>query len=147
MAYHHKQVGTIIISGIGIALLVAFLYLWENQQLDSVQLAVLIGVVLLLALFSSLTVEVNSSTISCRFALGLIKRKIALSDIESIHTVHNPWYAGWGIRWRPGQYVLWNVSGFRAVELVLKNGNRFRIGTDEPDALLDAIRSHHTIGI
>ncbi len=147
MAYHHKQVGTIIISGIGFALLFAFLYLWENHQPDFVQLAVFIVVVLLLGFFSSLTVEVNSNTISCRFALGLIKRKIVLSDIESVHAVHDPWYAGWGIRWRPGQYVLWNVSGFRAVELVLKNGNRFRIGTDEPDAILDAIRNHRTIGI
>jgi hypothetical protein len=35
--------------------------------------------------------------------------------------------------------VLWNVSGFDAVELVLDDGRRFRIGTDEPLALAAAI--------
>lgn len=147
MAYHHKQTGTITIAGIGIAFLFALLYLWKTQHPGPVELGVLICLVLVLILFSSLTVEVRSNTITCRFGLGLIKKTFVLSDIQSVHVVRNPWYAGWGIRWRPGRYVLWNVSGFQAVELVLKDGNRFRIGTDEPEALLDAIRSHHTIGI
>jgi hypothetical protein len=34
---------------------------------------------------------------------------------------------------------VWNVSGFQAVELTLKDGSRFRIGTDEPEALVHAI--------
>ncbi len=147
MAYHHKQRGTITIAGIGITLLFALLYQWKNQHPGPIELAVLICLVLVLGMFSSLTVEVKSNTITCHFGLGLIRRTFALSDIQSIHKVHNPWYAGWGIRWRPGRYVLWNVSGFQAVELELKDGNRFRIGTDEPEVLLDAIRSHHTIAI
>ena len=40
----------------------------------------------------------------------------------------------------PGQYWLWNVSGLQAVELVLNNGKRFRIGTDEPENLVNAIQ-------
>jgi hypothetical protein len=35
--------------------------------------------------------------------------------------------------------VIWNVSGFDAVELELDDGTRFRIGTDEPVALAAAI--------
>ena len=52
--------------------------------------------------------------------------------------VRNPWYTGWGIRLGPG-YVLWNVSGRGAVELDLASGRRFRVGTDEPAALVSAI--------
>ncbi len=35
--------------------------------------------------------------------------------------------------------MLWNVSGFDAVELDLPGGRRFRVGTDEPTELVAAI--------
>lgn len=147
MAYHHRQTGTIIITGVGIALLAALLSLWNIEQPDPVRWGVFVVLLLALALFNSLTVELENNVLVCRFGIGLIRKKFALSDIESARIVRNPWYAGWGIRWRPGRYVLWSVSGFQAVEIALKDGNRFRVGTDEPEELLDAIRSHHTIGI
>jgi hypothetical protein len=34
---------------------------------------------------------------------------------------------------------IYNVSGFDAVEITLKNGNTYRIGTDEPKELEQAI--------
>jgi hypothetical protein len=40
----------------------------------------------------------------------------------------------------PGQYWLWNVSGYQAVELTLNNGKRFRLGSDEPEALVNALQ-------
>ena len=46
---------------------------------------------------------------------------------------------GWGIRLIPNGW-LWNVSGLGAVELSLVNGQRFRIGTDEPEQLATAIQ-------
>jgi hypothetical protein len=36
---------------------------------------------------------------------------------------------------------LYDVSGLAAVELVLKNGKQFRIGTDEPLVLKDFIQA------
>jgi hypothetical protein len=143
MTYHHRQIGTIIIAGIAIALLV--FNLWIAEQPGPVRLGVAAFLILTLALFYSLTVEVKGNTLVCRFGVGLIKKTFSLSEILSAQIVRNPWYSGWGIRWRPGQYVLWNVSGFQAVELALKDGNRFRIGTDDPEELLNAIRSYRTL--
>jgi len=40
---------------------------------------------------------------------------------------------------------LWNVSGLRAVEFLLKDGSRFRIGTDEPEALVKAIEANRVL--
>jgi hypothetical protein len=37
--------------------------------------------------------------------------------------------------------LVYNVSGFDAVEIKLKNGKRYRIGTDEPKDLEQAIRN------
>jgi hypothetical protein len=146
MAYHHTQRGTIIVGGAAVALFFIFFSLWDTEQPDPVKLGVLAVLALALVLFNSLTVEVKNNSLVCRFGVGLIQKKFPLSEIKGVCVVQNPWYSGWGIRWRPGRYVLWSVSGFQAVELALKDGNRFRIGTDEPEELLNAIRNHNTIG-
>jgi hypothetical protein len=52
--------------------------------------------------------------------------------------VRNPWYYGWGVRLTP-HGILYNVSGLNAVELLLDDGRRVRVGTDEPDALVRAL--------
>jgi hypothetical protein len=91
------------------------------------------------AMFFSLTVEIEKNALTCRFGVGLIRKDIPLSEVSHVSAVLNPWWVGWGIRWIPGQYWVWNVSGFQAVELTLKDGSRFRIGTDEPEALVHAI--------
>jgi len=103
---------------------------------------ILIFFIAALVLFYALTVGIQNNIITCRFGIGLIRKSISITEIQSVRAVQNPWYAGWGIRWIPGQYWLWNVSGFKAVELTLKDGKRFRIGTDEPEALVRAIESN-----
>ena len=35
---------------------------------------------------------------------------------------------------------MWNISGLDAVELTYTNGKKFRIGTDQPQALLGVLR-------
>ena len=42
---------------------------------------------------------------------------------------------------------MYNVSGLDAVEIELKGGGRFRIGTDEPDELVRAIRQGMELGV
>lgn len=77
---------------------------------------------------------------TCRFGpLGWIHERFQLADIASARAVRNSPLYGWGMRYiRHGR--LWNVWGLDAVELQLRNGTRFRIGTDEPQALLAALR-------
>lgn len=77
---------------------------------------------------------------TARLGIGLIRRRIALAEIQRATPVRNAWWNGWGVRLIPGG-MMYNVYGLSAVELVLVNGSRFRIGTDEPDALTRAIRA------
>ena len=49
-------------------------------------------------------------------------------------------YGGWGIRYGRGGKA-YNVSGNKAVQLVLKNGKRLLIGSQRPDKLVEAIGS------
>jgi len=37
-------------------------------------------------------------------------------------------------------WLVWNISGLDAVELTYCDGKKFRIGTDEPEALLEALK-------
>ncbi len=137
MLYRHTQVGWVILGvTAGIGALV-----WRRlpgEAASAAAIPLLITTAAVLLIFSSLTVEVDQLAIRLRFGVGLVRKRIALADVSSWRAVRNPWYSGWGIRLGPGG-VLWNVSGFDAVELVLANGKRFRVGTDEPALLASAI--------
>jgi hypothetical protein len=98
----------------------------------------LLIVALAVLVFSALTVDVDEEAVRLRFGVGLVRKRIPLTDVRTCREVRNPWWAGFGIRLLPSG-ALWNVSGLGAVELGLANGRRFRIGTDEPAALALAI--------
>jgi len=75
-----------------------------------------------------------------KFGYGIFRKRFMLREIISARTVKNHWYYGWGIRlllWL--RLVIYNVSGFDAVEIKMKNGRTYRIGTDEPKNLKHAI--------
>jgi hypothetical protein len=142
MGYRHTQLGSVIVAGTGLGAVAVLGSIWINGTVLPVEGAILIVLVLALALFHSLTTEIEDGGLNCRFGLGLIRRRFPLSEIAEVRSVRNPWHAGWGIRWFPGRYLLWSVSGFQAVEVVTKDGNRFRIGTDEPEMLVQAIQTN-----
>lgn len=92
------------------------------------------------SLFGTLTTSIDGEAVAVRFGpLGLVHERFALADIMTARAVRNSPVHGWGMRYiRHGR--LWNVWGLDAVELQLRNGTRFRIGTDEPQALVMALR-------
>ena len=104
----------------------------------TVMLAVINGIVF--ALFHSLTVRISPSDIAISFGVGLIRKRFPIGDIRSVRTVRNRWYNGFGIRKIRGGW-LYNVSGFDAIEIQLKNERKYRIGTDQPMKLLAAVES------
>jgi hypothetical protein len=105
---------------------------------------VLLAVVLLL--FGSLRLTITDQKIEAAFGVGLLRKRIPLADVRSVTRVRNPWYCGWGIRSMPNG-MLYNVSGFDAVELSLADGRHVRLGTDEPDAVIAVLSQRHGIGV
>jgi len=123
---------------IGIALM--FQVLPGPHSSRGVNVAIVTSVLLVVAiLMGALTVEVDDALVRLRFGIGLVRKSFRLDEIASCRPVRNKWWWGWGIRLIPGGW-LYNVSGLDAVELELKNGKVFRIGTDEPQVLSDFIR-------
>ena len=142
--YQHTQAGTfsrITIGAIMVLLLIAAIYLGPHNPEALIFLGVVAGILLLaFLLFHSLTVEVAHGYLRIRFGIGLIRREFRVKDIGAAEQVRNRWWYGWGIRLTPHGW-LFNVSGYDAVQIRLKNGRQYRIGTDEPEALLAALQA------
>lgn len=145
MQYRHTQFGNVIIAAVGIVVAAILVHFLVSGSIPLIEAGLAILLLITLFLFASLTVEVNHLSVVCSFGPGFIRKEIKLSDVIDARPVTNSWLAGWGIRWIPGRYTLWNVSGLQAVELTLTNGKRFRIGTDEPDSLVRAIQIDKTM--
>ena len=64
-----------------------------------------------------------------------------LKEIISAKSVKNRWYYGWGIRiWFWPYMWIYNVSGFDAVEIIMRNGKIYRVGADTSKELEVAIK-------
>lgn len=146
--YQHTQAGTLIrwlltfcvlLLGLIISLYIrvfhqAGLVMPEQQDILLRLMGAIFAVLVVLALFHNLTVGVDNQFIRLHYGIGIIGKKIPLSELRECRPVTNKWWWGWGIRKIPGGWM-WNISGLQAVELKMKNGRILRIGTDEPTAL------------
>lgn len=136
--YEHTQVGYLIIIPIIVAMiLIGIILAYTAVNWIAVVAMVLIAVALVL--FSSLTVVIREEELEVRFGPGVVRKRFRLDEIESVQTLKNPWYYGWGIRVTP-HGLLFRVSGLYAVHIKLRNGKQYQIGTDVPRELEQAIR-------
>ncbi len=140
-SYKHRQFGTLMVTGLGLGLIMMLLILFRTPPGPAKLITVLVSLLIFcsLLLFWSLTVEVKSDYILVFFGFGIIHKKISLSVIDQVNVVSTPFYYGWGIRPAPRGWMF-NVSGFGGVELIFKNKERFRIGSDEPEFLANEIQ-------
>jgi len=122
---------------------ISILFLWSIKisgfnPLTFIGMFVVFGIVFS---FTSLSVTIDQQFLKIQFGYGLYKKSFILSEITSVKEVKNHWYYGYGVRvwWWPYMWI-YNVSGFDAVEIILKNGRRYRVGTDEPQKLAEALR-------
>jgi len=146
--YKHTQIGYLMIV---ITLVVLVFFGWlqitaraEPPSVDSgtnfAITAIMAFILFILASFSTLNVAIDEQFLKIRFGWGIFRKKFPLTEIITVTKVKNHWYYGWGIRlWFWPKMWIFNISGFDAVELAMKNGKIYRIGTDEPDALHEAL--------
>ena len=148
-SYKHTQIGYLMLV-VTLAVLVLFAWLQitaraEPPSYDSganfAITAIMALILFILASFSTLTVSTHEQFLKIRFGWGIFRKNFPISEIVAARKVKNHWYYGWGIRlWFWLKMWIFNVSGFDAVELTMKNGRIYRIGTDEPEKLEAAIK-------
>lgn len=158
-AYKHTQIGYLMLS---VTLAVLVLFAWAqitaraeppsvNSGTNFAITAIMALILFILASFGALTVSVDERRVAIKFGYGIFRKKFATSEIVSVAQVKNHWYYGWGIRlWFWPRMWIFNISGFDAVEIQMKNptsakasagrGKIYRIGTDEPEKLEIAIK-------
>jgi hypothetical protein len=135
--YKHTQIGYLVL----VVMLVAALGIFGLAPRGPLAVTLIVAIVLLISavLFASLTVEVGDGELRFYFGPGFWRKRFPLTDIAAADVTRSSWWEGWGIRITP-RGMLYNVSGTSAVEITLRSGKGFRIGTDEPEALEQAIR-------
>jgi hypothetical protein len=146
VVYDHTQVSHVTVALLG-GLLMAELGLWfalyQLGALDGPTMVFMVGLIALLIwiilIMRRLRVQVNPVAVQVTFGTGWPQRMIPLAEIASCQAVRlSPW-TGYGMRYI-GRGWMFNIEGRDAVELALKNGSRFRIGTDEPAQLVQALQ-------
>ncbi|HTG52205.1 MAG TPA: hypothetical protein VMA33_05025 [Candidatus Tectomicrobia bacterium] len=135
--YEHTQIGHVIIWSLLAIILIAngltgALAHWP---------AVVVSLILLvcLVLFYKLRITIQDETLCVSFGPGIIRKRIRLAEIVGCEPIRIRWWYGWGIHLTPRGW-LYNVSGFDAMAITLRNGQKFAVGTDDPDGLVDAMR-------
>ena len=139
MIYKHTQIGHLIIFVL-LAVILLFGIILTQADFNSAILATMVFIMFLIASFASLKATIDENYLRIKFGYGIFRKRFTLREIISTRTVKNHWYYGWGIRaWFWPYMWIYNVSGFDAVEIKMKNGKKYRIGTDEPEKLEHAI--------
>lgn len=114
---------------VGAALFLGLGFLFFKPLLAAVPIFVIAG-----WLFHSLRIDVTETEVRWRFGPGLVRKSVARGDIASAEPVRTSFIEGWGIHVSRFGW-LYNVSGYDAVAVTLRDGRKFALGTDEPLAL------------
>ena len=136
--YRHSQIGyAILYALLASALIVGIV----TAAALSTRFGIVMAVIVLATavIFSKLTIVVDDAHVRAIFGPGFTFRKIRLTDIRDCEPIRIRWWYGWGIHLTPYGW-LYNVSGWDAVAITLRNGRRVSFGTDRPDDLCAAIR-------
>ena len=114
---------------VGAALFLGLGSLFFKPLLAAVPIFVIAG-----WLFHSLRIDVTETEVRWRFGPGLVRKSVPRGDIASAEPVRTSFIEGWGIHVSRFGW-LYNVSGYDAVAVTLRDGRKFALGTDEPQAL------------
>jgi len=139
--YEHTQIGYAMIwVPVAAAVLVATRAIFESSPLREILMVFLIVVLLAIPLFYKLTITIDNQTLRALFGVGLIRKQVPLAQIAGCEPIRIRWWYGWGIHLTPHGW-LYNVAGWDAVAITLRNGRKIALGTDDLQGLAKAIRS------
>jgi hypothetical protein len=143
MAYRHTQKGPWHM--LLYLLAVEFSAISWFVRSESVQSITFLGAALLVLLlapcFHHLTLEDADDQFVIRFGpLPLFRKRLQYEDICEVEKGRTTFLDGWGIHWKPWGGWVWNIWGFDCVIIRLRRGI-FRVGTDDPDRLVQFLRS------
>jgi hypothetical protein len=139
-SYEHTQkAGLPFYFALAAAIFVGVMFCTTETPPLGILLLTVFLLLLLLLMMSSLTVTIDQQYLRVRFGPGVFFKKFPLSQITGCGSKYKTYFWGWGIRYYFRGW-LYNIAGFDSVEIIIKNGKKARIGTDEPEKLAAAIK-------
>jgi hypothetical protein len=142
MRYEHTQIGYLIIFVLFAAtVFVAITGIAAPSDRGILVTDGIIELILLICaiVFSRLTIKIDEETLLACFGIGLICKRVPLSEIVRCESIRIRWWYGWGIHLTPYGW-LYNVSGLDAVAITLRDGRKFALGTNDPNGFTSAVR-------
>jgi hypothetical protein len=135
--YEHTQIGHVIIWSLLAIILIAS----GLAGLSHREIPLVVSIILLtcLVLFYKLRITIDGETLCASFGIGVIRKRVGLAEIAGFEPIRTRWWYGWGVRLTPSGW-LYNLSGFDAVAITLRDGRKFALGTDDPHGLTAGIR-------
>ncbi|WP_166110440.1 hypothetical protein [Pseudoalteromonas sp. Z9A5] len=141
--YQHKQYAVFIF--FVLAWIGGFVALAWNLLGADGPLIIFAGILVLVGfLFHGLTVKVDDKTISWAFGPGVAGQSVELLDIAEAKAVQNSYRHGIGMRITHDGWI-YTVSGFSAIQLTLKDGTMYRVGTNDQQGLLAALKENKVL--
>ena len=140
--YERRQIGYVTLVALFVAFALVGVAMWRAcppAAAASVR-AIFLLLIIVGTLFSTMTVRVTESALERWFGIKAIGRRVPLREIESLEAIRTTIWEGWGIHLTWHGWV-WNVSGFNAVQVRLRSGTRYAVGTPEPNAVIAAIET------
>jgi hypothetical protein len=126
--YQHTQPGTTIVRW----MIVMFLVFAIGGAFVHPLIVASIIIAVTAWLFRSMTIEISETELIWCFGSGFLRKP--MSEVASTEPIRIKFWYGWGIHYTP-RGLLYNVSGYDAVVITLRNGKQFCLGTDEPEEL------------
>lgn len=139
--YEHTQIGHVIIWSVLAIILIAGSGLIGSSSHREPPVIVSIILPICLVLFYKLRITIEDDTLCASFGIGIIRKRVPVADIAACEPIRIKWWYGWGIHLTPYGWI-YNVSGFDAVAITLRDGRKFALGTDDPYGVGDAIRRY-----
>lgn len=137
--YEHTQIGHVIIWSLLAIILIASGGLIGSPAHREPPLIVSFILLVCLVLFYRLRITIEGEALCASFGPGIIRKRVRLAEIVGCEPTRiRCWYGG-GIHLTPYGW-LYNVSGFDAVAITLRDGRKFAFGTDDPHGLTTGIR-------
>jgi hypothetical protein len=139
--YEHSQTGYVMVCVLFVAAYaVASSRFFEASTARQISLVISLLLLITIVAFYKLTIVIDDEALCASFGIGLIRKKLPISEIAGCEPIPIRWWYGRGIYLTPEGW-LYSVAGWDAVAITLRDGRKFALGTDDPDGLVAAIRA------
>lgn len=115
-----------------------------NNPMSNIGLLIFSGfimVIIALFLVMRLKTEINEKGIAMHFR-PFTKKQIAWEEITKAEVLDYGFVGGWGIRLWTNYGTVYNTKGSKGLALELKDGKKLLIGTQNPEALEEVLRTY-----